>query len=250
MTEAVRTVLVTGGASGIGAAVAAAFRRGGHRVTVFDRDPAAAPPAISVVGDVRSYADNARAVAVAAPAGRLDVLVANAGVHDGGMRLLQAAPADLEACFRTVFEVDVLGYLLAARAAADALTRARGCVVLTLSDASFDVHGNGAGIAYVAAKHAGLGLLRALARDLAPDVRVNAVAPGGVATSLTVVDAAGERRPVIADPDGLERSLSARTLLGHGAALADLAASYLFLASPAAAAITGQVLRVDGGLLA
>lgn len=244
-----RSVLVTGGASGIGAAVASAFATAGDRVTVLDRRPSAEQSVGSVVGDVRSFADNESAVRAAATGGRLDVLVANAGVHDGGRRLLDGTPAELEDGFRAVLDVDVLGYLLAARAASDALRRARGCIVLTLSDAAFDVHGNGAGIAYVVAKHAGLGLVRALARDLAPDVRVNAVAPGGVATGLSAVDGSGGERPVIADPDALRRSLAGRTLLGHGAGLADLAASYLYLCSPAAASVTGQVLRVDGGLL-
>ncbi|MGH8962988.1 MAG: SDR family oxidoreductase [Jatrophihabitantaceae bacterium] len=244
-----RSVLITGGASGIGAAVARLFCEAGDAVTVLDRRPSDTAGVISVVGDVRSYADNERAVRTAAVGGSLDVLIANAGIHDGGLRLVDNEPADLEARFRAVFEVDVLGYLLIGRAAAGALQRARGCIVLTLSDASFDVHGNGAGIAYVAAKHAGLGLLRALARDLAPDVRVNAVAPGGVATSLAAPDEGGAERPVIGDGDHLARSLARRTLLGHGAGLADLAGTYAYLCSPAAGAVTGQVLRVDGGLL-
>jgi NAD(P)-dependent dehydrogenase (short-subunit alcohol dehydrogenase family) len=244
-----RTVLVTGGASGIGAAIATAFVDVGDHVTVFDRGRSENPAVSSVAGDVRSYADNERAIDTAAPEGHLDVLIANAGVHDGGVRLLDADAADLEARFRAVLDIDVLGYLLAARAAAGSLKRARGCIVATLSDASFDVHGNGAGIAYVAAKHAGVGLVRALARDLAPDVRVNAVAPGGVATPLTAVDTAGAERRVIPDAEGLEASLSRRTLLAHGARLAELSGTYLYLCSEAAGAITGQVLRVDGGLI-
>ncbi len=249
MTPARRSVLITGGASGIGAAVADGFACAGDRVTVLDRRRSDAPGIVSVIGDVRKYADNERAVQAAAPDGSLDVLIANAGIHDGGMRLLDAEPADLEALFRAVLEVDVLGYLLAARAAAAALQQARGCVVLTLSDASFDVHGNGAGVAYVVAKHAGVGLVRSLARDLAPEVRVNAVAPGGVPTLLAAVNGKGVERPVITDSEALGRSLATRTLLGHGAGLTDLAGSYLFLCSAAAGAVTGQILRADGGLL-
>lgn len=249
MTENPRTVLVTGGASGIGAAVARAFLDRGDRVTVLDRRESSDPGVISVAGDVRSYEDNERAVTTAAPDGRLDVLIANAGVHDGGMRLLDGEVDELEARFRTLVEVNLLGYLLAARAAAPALQRARGVIVLTLSDASFDVQGNNAGISYVTVKHGGLGLLRALARDLAPDVRVNAIAPGGVKTNLVAVDGEGGGRPVVSDPERLSRSLASRTLLRRGADLEGLASAYVYFASPEANAITGQVLRVDGGLL-
>jgi len=248
MTQAGRSVLITGGASGIGAAVARAFLAEGARVTVLDRDPSPDPDVTTVEGDVRSSADNERAVAVAAGEGGLDVLVANAGVHDGGLKLLEGDAAELEARFRRLVEVNLLGYLLAARAAASALTEAGGAVVLTLSDASYDVHGNNAGIAYATVKHGAVGLLKALARDLAPRVRVNGVAPGGVPTGLSVADSQGER-PVAADPDQLVRRVAGRTLLGRGADLETLAATYVWLTGPATAAVTGQILRVDGGLL-
>lgn len=250
MPDSGRSVLITGGASGIGAAVAIAHLAMGDRVTVLDRRPSPHPAVISVEGDVRSLADHEHAVATAAADGRLDVLVANAGVHDGGLRLLDGDPGELEARFRTLVEVNLLGYLLAARAAAPALQAAGGSVVLTLSDASFDVQGNNAGVAYATVKHGGVGLLKALARDLAPRVRVNGVAPGGVPTGLTVAEPSGPGRPVVSDPDQLARKLAGRTLLGRGADLEGLAAAYVYFSSPAAAAITGQILRVDGGLLA
>lgn len=248
MTQAGRTVLITGGASGIGAAVARAFVAEGARVTVLDRRPSPDPDVASVEGDVRSLADNERAVAAAAGEGGLDVLVANAGVHDGGLRLLDGDAAELEARFRRLVEVNLLGYLLAARAAAPALLDAGGAVVVTLSDASYDVHGNNAGIAYATVKHGGVGLVKALARDLAPRVRVNGIAPGGVPTGMSVADSEGER-PVADDPEQLVRKVAGRTLLGRGADLESLAASYVWFAGPATTAVTGQILRVDGGLL-
>ena len=249
MTQPVRSVLVTGGASGIGAAVARAFLTEGARVTVLDRQSSPDPDVTSVEGDVRSLADNERAVAAAARQGGLDVLVANAGVHDGGLKLLDGDAAELEARFRRLFEVNLLGYLLAARAAAAALQEAGGAVVLTLSDASYDVHGNNAGVAYATVKHGGVGLLKALARDLAPRVRVNGIAPGGVPTALAVADSAGER-PVAGDAEQLLRRVAGRTLLGHGADLDSLAAAYLWFTGPETRAVTGQILRIDGGLLA
>jgi 2,3-dihydroxy-2,3-dihydrophenylpropionate dehydrogenase len=248
MTHSGRSVLITGGASGIGAAVARAFLADGARVTVLDRHASSDDGVTSVEGDVRSLADNERAVATAAGADGLDVLIANAGVHDGGLKLLDGDPAELEARFRRLFEVNLLGYLLAARAAASALHDAGGAVVLTLSDASYDVHGNNAGIAYATVKHGGVGLLKALARDLAPRVRVNGIAPGGIPTGLSVADSEGER-PVTTDAEQLTRRVAGRTLLGRGADLQSLAAAYVWFTGPATAAVTGQVLRVDGGLL-
>jgi 2,3-dihydroxy-2,3-dihydrophenylpropionate dehydrogenase len=244
-----RAVLVTGGSSGIGAAVVRRFQAAGDHVTVLDRHPPTSDVAF-VRGDVTQPGDHLRAVEAAAAAGRLDVLVANAGIHDGGLTLgSNVGVGDLAEVFHRILAVNVIGYALAVQACAAQLRLARGCVLLTLSDASFDVHGNGSGAAYAASKHAGLGLLRAAARDLAP-VRVNAVAPGGVATAIAVSDGRGDERRLVADPAELARRVAGRTLLGRGASLDELAEAFYFLASEAAAAITGQVVRVDGGLLA
>jgi 2,3-dihydroxy-2,3-dihydrophenylpropionate dehydrogenase len=241
--------MVTGGASGIGAAVARRFQDAGDDVVVFDRDQADWD-VTWVRGDVTDPADHLRALSAAAPDGRLDVLVANAGVHDGGLRLGSDRPLDeLAARVRYVLDINVLGYMLALHAAAPALAAAGGCAVLTLSDASFDVGGNGAGAAYVAAKHAGAGLVKAAARDLAP-VRVNGIAPGGVATRLSVHEPGGRQRRVVTDADELARRIAGRTLLKRGARLDELADAYYYLASDSAGAITGQTLRIDGGLLA
>lgn len=226
-----------------------AFLALGDRVTVLDRRPSEESEVVSIVGDVRSPEDHLRAVYAARNERGLDVLIANAGVHDGGVKLLDLDADELAARFREIMEIDVLGGLLAARVAAPALAEAKGVVVMTLSDASFDVRGNNAGILYATAKHGALGLLRALARDLAPDVRVNAVAPGGVPTGLAKVDGEGRPSPVFTDLERLSRSLAERTLLGHGADLSSLADAYVFLSSASSIAVTGQVLRVDGGLL-
>lgn len=250
MYSAPRRVLVTGGSSGIGAEIVRQFLAEGDEVTIFDRSAPSDPRCPFVLGDVTSTTDQQRAVAAAARSGRLDVLIANAGVHDGGRRLVDGDIDDLVKAFRHVLDVNVVGYLLSLRAAADPLRAARGCAVLTLSDASFGVMGNGAGVAYATAKHAALGLLRAAARDLAPDVRVNAVAPGGVATGLGAEDGTTTSRRIITDPDRLAAALREKTALRRGARLEHIAAAYLYLASPAAGSMTGQVLRVDGGLLA
>lgn len=242
-------VLVTGGSSGIGAGVASAFAERSNRVVVLDRALSPDPKVHSVVGDVRVPADHARAVAAVVEGGGLDVLVANAGVHDGGLGLDGSDLDDLAAAFRRVVEVNLLGYALALGAAAGALRASGGCAVLTLSDATYDVLGNGAGLAYAAAKHGALGLLKVAARELGPEVRVNGVAPGGLPTNMEIEHADGGRTPLVQDPSALAARIGDRTVLRRGVTLDEVVAPYLFLASEAASGITGQVLRVDAGRL-
>lgn len=240
MSEA-RSVLVTGGASGIGAAVVRAFAAEGARVVSLDRvdSPDAA---VSVVGDVREPADHVAAVAAAGD--RLDVLVVNAGVHDGGLSL-DAAPDALVAGMERVLAVDVLGYVLALHAGAAALRASGGTVVMTLSDASFLAGQTGAGVAYTAAKHAQAGVLAWAARWFAPEVRVNAVAPGGVLTDLR--EAVGGA-PLFTDPEAKRASIASRNPLGTVLTADEVAAYYTWLAGPHALGLTGQVVRPDGGL--
>jgi len=244
-----RTVLVTGGSSGIGDRVVREFADRGDRVVVLDRDRPRDERVRFVAGDVRSADDHHRAVEAAVDDdGRLEVLVVNAGIHDGGLGFTGDLRA-LESSFRRVLDINLVGYLLALGAAAEPLVAAEGCAVLTLSDASFDVIGNGAGLAYAAAKHGALGLLKVAARELGPHVRVNAVAPGGVATGIAVESETGDRRRLIGDARQLGDKLAGRTVLERGVSLDELAAAYLFLASEQAAGMTGQVLRVDAGRL-
>jgi len=242
-----RRVLITGGASGIGLAVAQAFTTRGDFVCSFDRHTSSGA-AVNVVGDVRSEADNLAACAASVGPEGLDVLVLNAGVHDGGVDLA-VDPQELSLTMRTLFDVNVVGCALAMNACASALRKADGCVIFTLSDASFLAGQTGAGPAYTSAKHAQLGLMNWAARWFAPRVRVNGVAPGGVITGLNAVrgdDLVGA--PLFAD-EGAKRSLIAsRNLLGTVMEPHDIASLFLFLASDAAAGMTGQVLRPDGGL--
>ncbi|WP_327242087.1 SDR family oxidoreductase [Streptomyces sp. NBC_01320] len=247
-----RGVLVTGGCSGIGRAVVEAHCAAGDQVVVLDREPptrALPPGADLVLGDVTSAEDNAAAVcALLTTAGRIDHFVGNAGIHDGGFAVADTTPQDLGRIMRRVLDVDVVGYALGARACLDQLVETRGCMTFTLSDASFMVAGNGAGLAYSTAKHAALGLVRHLAAELAPRVRVNAIAPGGVLTALRAGAADGSEQALFTDPDALLTAVRDLNPLRIVLSAEQLAPLYLFLASPEAAGMTGEVLRPDGGL--
>jgi 2,3-dihydroxy-2,3-dihydrophenylpropionate dehydrogenase len=246
-----RGVLVTGGGSGIGLAVARAHARLGDTVVVLDRSEGddLGDGIHRVVGDVTSPDDNERAVArVLEVAGRLDHFVGNAGIHDGGLRLAETDAATLRDVLRRVLDVDVVGYALGAHASQAALQETGGCMTFTLSDASFEVQGVGAGLAYATAKHAAVGLVRRLAVELAPAVRVNAVAPGGVITGLQAAGEGTSESPLFADPDQVRDIVHHLNPLHVMLEADELAELYLFLASPAARGMTGQVLRPDGGL--
>ncbi len=241
-----KTALITGAASGIGLAVARRFLAEGANVIAFDRaDPnpvVDALPAsfLGITGDVRSPADNQRAVDLAvARFGGLDVFVGNAGVYDNRRALTSFSAAELDIAFDELFAVNVKGYLLGALAAAGALARARGCILFT-SSISGERAGFG-GALYVAAKHAVNGLTKQLAFELAPEIRVNAVAPGYVPTGLRGLQSLGQA----AYADGPAASQMPLQAL---ASADDHAGAYVFLASDACSrTATGTVLALDGG---
>lgn len=241
--------LVTGAASGIGAAVIETFLGDGYRIVGLDAVALEVDSeyVLGVVGDVTSPQDNRAALTAALDTwGRLDVFVGNAGVHDAGVGVSDVSPEALATLLRRVLEVDVVGYTLGAATVHEEIRRRRGSMLFTLSDASFDVSRNGAGLAYATAKHAGVGLVRHLAATLGPQVRVNGVAPGGIETGLQAVTADGGRARVFGDP-ATRTHIAANNPLGAVLVPAEVAPLYLFLASPAARGITGEVVRSDCG---
>ena len=108
--------------------------------------------------------------------------------------------------------------------------------------------GIGAGIGYSIAKHGGLGLVRHLAADLAPQVRVNAVAPGGTITSLKSAQVGKGTRSVFEDPEAVKKIIRELNPLNIVLTPEQIAPLYSFLASANAIGMTGEVLRPDGGL--
>jgi cis-2,3-dihydrobiphenyl-2,3-diol dehydrogenase len=254
-----KVALVTGAASGIGRAVVERFVAEGAHVVALDlsaerleRLGGELGDAVHcVVGDVRSAAQNERAVDAAIDAfGALDLLVANAGVFDANLTLEDLDPSTIHAAAEEIFSVNILGYLLAARAAVPHLRERRGAIVLTVSNAGFHA-GSGGGILYTVSKHAVVGIVRELAFELAPDVRVNGVAPGGTITDLRIaasLSAVAGRSRHFGDIDRSARAIRETNPLGVVATPEDHAGVYVLLASPTSRAITGEIISSDGGL--
>ncbi len=247
--------LVTGGGSGIGRAIVARFIEEGACVGVLERRTARAArlqadfgdAVVAVQGDVTQMQDNTRAVAETVSAfGYLDIFVGNAGVFDGSLPLADFPEERLSEAFDELFGVNVKGYVLGAKAALPELLKTDGCMVFTASVAGLNSGGGGA--LYTASKHAVVGLIRQLAVELGPQIRVNGVAPGGTSTDLRGLMALGQdEQSHFAAPHTGER-----LRLGNPLQLAlqpgDLAGAYVLLASKVnARGITGTILTVDAG---
>lgn len=248
--------LVTGGASGIGRAVVRRFiAEGCIGVGVMVRsqeqaDDLAAEFGDQVaasLGDVRSGSDNVKAVdATVARFGKLDTLVGNAGVWDFFTRLEKQSVAELDRSFDEIFGINVKGYVLAARAAAEPLRASKGSMIFTLSNSAF--HAGGGGPLYVASKHAGVGLIKQLAYEFAPDVRVNGVAPGGTVTPLRGPESMGKSERRLSDLPNFQDNVANAMPLKFVALPEDHAGHYVLLASREnSRATTAAIIQSDGG---
>ena len=253
--------LITGGGSGIGRAVAERFVDEGASVTILGRnldqlkevvDASPEPGRMHAISaDVRDSAQLHDAVAeTVGRFGKLDTLVANAGIWDYQRQLTRLTAAQLEATFDEVFSINVKGYFLAAEAAWRELVKTRGSIVMTLSNASFYV--NGGGPVYTASKHACLGLMRELAYELAPKVRVNGVACGAMNTQLRGPAALALHERSLASsfakkkPDAPPPPIP---LHDSSTDPRDFTGAYVLLASrEQSGPITGQAISVDGGI--
>lgn len=253
--------LVTGGGSGIGAAVAERFVAEGASVAVMGRDRDKLDAVVksssdpdrmhAVAGDVRSADDLARAVTeTVGRFGKLDTLVPNAGLWDFQRQLTKLTADELSNSLDEVFAVNVMGYALAAHAAWPELVKTRGSIVMTLSNASFYV--NGGGPVYTASKHACLGLMRELAYELAPKVRVNGVACGGMNTDLrgpASLDLAARSIATSFAKQDADTPPPPIPLHDSSTDPRDFTGPYVLLASrEQSGPITGHAISVDGGM--
>jgi len=248
-----KRALVVGAGSGIGRAVVSEFCREGARVAALElsRDKAAQlaarqPDCLVSCGDATRMTDARAAVAAAAGAfGGLDVLVNCVGIFDFYRGLSDIDDDQLDAAFDEIFAVNVKSQLVSVRAALPELRACGGSVVLTVSTSGF-YPGRG-GILYVASKFAVRGCVIALAHELAPQVRVNGVAPGGtLGTELTGPRSLGLSGQVLGSAPGREQDLRDRTPLRVALTGEDHAGSYVFLASDRARGITGTIAHSDG----
>ena len=241
-----KSVLVTGAARGIGAAIAEAVVEEGGSVALLDIDPAGAETAARLSDrgaahffscDVRELEQVERAVADAESAlGGLDGLVNNAGVN-----AYFDAVAMTEQDWDSVFAVDLKAAWMLAKASLPVLIERRGAIVnISSIQARLTLHGF---FPYAAAKAGLEGLTRSLALDYAPaGVRVNAVAPGYVDTHLVQ-----EWLGLQDDPAATLKSVLANIPLGRMAAPREIGNAVVFLLSDQASAITGATLAIDCG---
>jgi 2,3-dihydroxy-2,3-dihydrophenylpropionate dehydrogenase len=251
-----KVAVVTGGASGIGKVVAERFIQEGAKVCIFDFDGERlqglsqglpSGTAVTAQGDVTRLADNRRAVETAVNTfGRLDVFVGNAGVFDGFVTLEKLPDDKTSQAFDEIFHVNVKGYLLGAKASMPELLKTSGTMIFTVSSAGF--YPNGGGPIYTASKHAIVGLIRELAHELAPRVRVNGVAPGGTVTNLRVVPSLKSLASVPLEGQARETRSRSRNPLRIAMQAEDHVAAYLILASDQTRSMTGEIVHSDGGL--
>lgn len=245
MTSVPRTVLVTGGAGGIGRAVAAAFGAAGDRVVIGDLDPVgvtAAAEALGVAGVALDITDPAAVTAaldeIEGRCGPVEVLVNNAGLLTVHGRLLELPTADLDRILRT----NVLGtFLMTQQVAGRMVAAGTAGTIVNISSIGGRQPTPGMG-GYESSKAAVDALTRWAAIELAEHgIRVNAVAPGPVLTDMLAAALPAGSPP--------RQAWENRIPLRRLAPVDQVAAAVVFLAGPGAAHITGTSLPVDGGQL-
>lgn len=242
-----KSVIVTGAGSGIGRAAAIEFAKQGARVlvaelnektasAVVDEIQAFGGTATAVIGDMSDQMVVEKVVDTAiSEHGGLDVLVNNAGIMDSMGANDEISVEEWDRVIRVNLTAP---FLLSRAALPHMLSQGKGAIVNTASEAG--LRGSCAGAAYTASKHGLIGLTKSDAiMYRTRGVRVNAVAPGGTKTNISVVPVAGNKGPEVLG--------GYMANVGRMAEADEVAAAIVFLASDAASDITGVVLPVDGG---
>jgi NAD(P)-dependent dehydrogenase (short-subunit alcohol dehydrogenase family) len=231
-----RRILVTGGASGIGRATCELFAREGAAVAVLDRNTAGVATGQAIAADVSDAASVARAIREARHVlGGLDGLVNAAGVFiDRG--LMETTTDE----WNTTIAVNLTGTFLCVQAAVPFLRQAERASIVNIASGAGLLPTGGGATAYVASKGGVIAMTRAMAAELAPSIRVNAVCPGAVETPMT--------DGTLRDPSGaVVSAIANRYAMGRPASAEEIAAAILFLTAHESSFITGVSLAVDGG---
>lgn len=241
--------IVTGGGAGLGRAIVKSFVDEGAKVGVLEisgdhlqsLQQELGDNIVTVQGDVTNYQDNRLIVEETVKAfGKVDVFTGNAAIHDHSSKINDVSAEDLRAGFNELFAVNVLGYMLGAKAVLPELKKTKGRMIFSASHSSFQP---GDGLLYVASKHAVAGIIRELASQLAPDIRVNGVAPGIIATTMEGLRALDQ-----GEVNVKERVDVSKVPLREVPVPEDYTSLYVLLASPTESrAMTGSILIADSG---
>jgi NAD(P)-dependent dehydrogenase (short-subunit alcohol dehydrogenase family) len=246
-----RSVFITGSSSGVGAALARLLAGLGARVTLFARNErrlndlvrqieAAGGSALGIVGDVRSSTDVDAAIAHSISTfGPLAVAVANAGI--GNRCPLEKLD---DQTWTSIIETNLTGAFWLCRSAGLHMREVGGGSIITVAS-GLGLVGMAGQVAYCASKGGMVLMTKALAAELAPTVRVNCFAPGGIETPMTDSDFA-----VTSDPAEARRRALARVPLARLAAVEEVAQAIAWTASGAFSYATGSIVSMDGGTTA
>ena len=245
-----KVAVITGGAGGIGRAVARRFIEEGASVLIVDVDKDSLADACAeissnqisyLVGDVANWNDNLEMIKIAEERyGGVDIFLANAGIEGDISSILDYD----EEVFDRLMAVNIKGPFLGLKAAVPAMIkRGRGSVVITSSIGG--VRGGPRLAPYVTSKHAVIGLMKSAAKEFAREgVRVNAVNPSPVETRMM---RSIEKGLMEEDPDAIKKAMQSNIPMGRYAEPVDVANLMLFLASDESKFITGSIHMVDGG---